>query len=510
MNSQDVKKYNLPDKPGVYFFTRQNFSQKNLGGLKQGKDVLYVGKATSLSDRVRSYFSADLDVARGPSIVQMVELADGLSFIETDSVLEALILEAAQIKKHRPKYNVRDKDDKSFNFVVITKEDFPRVLLVRGKELAEMKETKKELLSRIRVKNSDAIQGASGAPEQAVQSATARERMSETSKKRAELLTPIKYEFGPFPYGGELKEALKIVRWIFPYRDKCTPCSVIANDVLPKPLVERGGKQSELGIASSGTPRNDKCRPCFNAQIGLCPGVCSGAMAKTEYALTIKNLKHLFEGRKKDVIKDLEKQMKEFAAKQEFEKAGGIKRKIFSLNHIQDVALIKHRRTSQDGLFRIEAYDIAHLSGKDTVGVMAVVLDGEIDKASYRKFTIKGKGPSTRLGVNKKVQINDVENLKEILSRRFNHDEWPLPQLVVLDGGKAQLKAAQNIIKILGLDIPAVSVVKDEFHRPREILSNDSRVKRIAGSHEREIILANSEAHRFAIHFHRQTRRKVL
>lgn len=406
MISQDLKQFNLPDKPGVYFF-------------KHGKNILYVGKATSLKDRVRSYFNADLNVTRGLSIVQMIELSDNLSFIETDSVLEALILEANQIKKHRPKYNIKEKDDKSFNFVVITKEAFPRVLLVRGKQLREDEE----------------------------------------------LVKQIKFQFGPFPRGSELKEALKIIRKIFPFRDKCVP--------------------------NSG-------KPCFNAQIGLCPGMCGGMISEEQYAQTIKNLRRLFEGKKKDIIKDLEKQMKVLATRQEFEKAGEIKRKIFTLNHIQDISLIKYRDSRERiGTFRIEAYDIAHLAGKDTVGVMAVVLDGEMDKSSYRKFTIKGKG---------KDVSNDIENLKEILSRRFNHDEWVLPKIIVLDGGKAQLRAGQNILETLGLDIQAVSVVKDEFHRAREILGD----KKIIREHEREIILANSEAHRFAIHFHRQIRGRVI
>lgn len=406
MKSQDLKQFNLPDKPGVYFF-------------KHGKNILYIGKATSLKDRVRSYFSADLDVARGPGIVQMVELSDQVTFIETDSVLEALILEASQIKKYRPKYNVKAKDDKSFNFVVIAKEEFPRVLLVRGKELRE----------------------------------------------NEELAGSIKYQFGPFPQGGELKEALKIIRKIFPYRDKCMP--------------------------NSG-------KPCFNAQIGLCPGVCSGAISSQDYLKIIKNLIRLFEGKKQDIVRDLERQMKKMSDRQEFERAGEIKKKIFTLNHIQDIALIKYRnQVDKTNLFRIEAYDIAHLAGQNTVGVMTVVLDGEADKSAYRKFTLKGKA---------KESINDIENLKEILSRRFQHSGWTLPKLVVLDGGKAQLKAGQNILSALDLTIPIVSVVKDEFHRPREIIGDQKSLRQ----YEREIILANSEAHRFAIHFHRQKMRRVL
>lgn len=406
MKQTSLKNLNLPDKPGVYFF-------------KRGTDILYIGKATSLKDRVRSYFSADLDLARGPAIVQMVELADNLSFIETDSVLEALILEAEQIKKHRPKYNVQEKDDKSFNFVVITKEDYPRVLLVRGKELRD----------------------------------------------NENLAAQVKYQFGPFPQGGELKEALKIVRKIFPYRDKCLP---------------------NVG------------KPCFNAQIGLCPEVCAGLVSKTVYQQTINNIHLLFSGKKTTVLKNLEQEMKALAQQQKFEEAGVVKKKLFALTHIQDVALLKYHYAGEVlNQFRIEAYDIAHLAGKDTVGVMTVVVDGEADKSSYRRFTIKGAG---------KEVANDIANLKEVLTRRFSHQEWPWPDLIVLDGSKAQLNAGRSILSALALNIPLVSVVKDDHHRPKEILGRSQLVQ----SREREILLANSEAHRFAIHFHRQIRGRVV
>jgi excinuclease ABC subunit C len=114
----------MPDAPGVYFF------------LDKTKKVLYIGKATSLRSRVRSYFASDLHKTRGPVITDMVAKARSIDWRETDSVLEALILEANLIKNYKPKHNTDLKDDKSWNYVVVTKEDFPRVLLVRGKELA--------------------------------------------------------------------------------------------------------------------------------------------------------------------------------------------------------------------------------------------------------------------------------------------------------------------------------------------------------------------------------------
>ncbi len=418
MLSQDLAQFNLPDKPGVYFF-------------RQGKEILYIGKATSLKDRVRSYFNADVVASRGPGIIAMVLLADVVTFTETDSVLEALLLESLEIKKHRPKYNVKEKDDKSFNFVVITREVYPRVLLVRGKELLE----------------------------------------------NDELRLSVKHQFGPFPRGSELREALKLIRKIFPFRDRCVPAVEL--------------------IAAGKAPR-----PCFNSQIGLCPGVCRGTISQPEYGRIILQLKRFLEGKKKEIIRDLEREMKECVKREDFEQAAIIRNRLFALQHIQDVALIKHRYqdslASSEKLFRIEAYDIAHLGGKDTVGVMAVTEGGEAQKSLYRKFKLRGVH---------KDQAHDTANLTEILTRRFTHPEWPSPDLVVIDGGQAQLSALKKVLTALELNnVGAVSVVKDEHHRAKNILGP----REIIGAHETEILLANSESHRFALAYHRQVRGRML
>src|SRR3989344_3330553 len=109
MTKEQLKKFKLPDSPGVYLF-------------KKGRRILYIGKAASLRDRARSYFAADLVEGRGSRIVGMVREATSLSWQKTDSVLEALILEANLIKRHQPPYNVDEKDNKSWNYVVVTKE----------------------------------------------------------------------------------------------------------------------------------------------------------------------------------------------------------------------------------------------------------------------------------------------------------------------------------------------------------------------------------------------------
>lgn len=408
MTLEEFKKKSkkIPDAPGVYFF------------LGKQKELLYIGKATSLKSRVRSYFASDLHKTRGPIITAMVEKAKSIEWRQTDSVLEALLLEANLIKTHKPRHNTDLKDDKSFNYVVITKEDFPRVLLVRGKELESASAVKD-------------------------------------------------FTFGPFPHGSQLKEALKIIRKIFPYRDTCTP-----------------------GIG----------KPCFNRHIGLCPGVCSGEITKTEYRKIIKRIILLFQGKKNVLLKNLERDMKAAAKAEQFEEAARLRGQVFALNHIQDVSLIKdeYRRLDTSGTHnRIEAYDAAHLGGTAAVGVMVVVQSGLPQKAEYRLFHIK----EAKAG-------DDVGALREILSRRLGHTEWPYPRAIVVDGGAGQMNMAKKVLQEFFLEIPLIGVVKDEKHRPRAIrgLSELLFANPALGITERDVLLANSEAHRFAIGHHRKLR----
>lgn len=414
MTIDKFQKLNLPDAPGIYFF-------------KRGSVVLYVGKATSLRDRVRSYFSKDLIDTRGPLIVKMVEEATTIDWEETQSVLEALIIEAYTIKTLTPPYNSKEKDNKSYNYVVITDEAFPKVLTIRGREIVLGKD------------------------------------------KKGHIHDPYLHIFGPFPHGSQLREALKIVRKIFPYRDKCVPYSELKDFT--------------------------KAKPCFNRQIGMCPGVCTGEVSQKEYAKTVKNIVLFFEGKKKMIEKNLLRDMKDLARKKQFEKAQEIKEKIYSLNHIRDVTLIKRDvfmdRDDSRNLFRVESYDIAHFSGKETVGVMVVVENGEVNKNQYRKFKIKGR---------ESVKIDDVGNLRELLNRRLKHLEWRLPDLIVIDGGVAQINVARSVLKENNLNIEIVSVVKDDKHKPKDFIGNKETVEK----YKNEILLANNESHRFAIKFHRE------
>lgn len=422
-----VKK--MPDTPGVYFF------------LDKRKKVLYIGKATSLRDRTRSYFAPDIAEVRSPLIARMVESAAALDWRATDSVLEALILEANLIKHYKPKFNTDLKDDKSWNYVAVTYEDFPRILLVRGKNLRTISG------NRFQVSGSGALKAGA---------------------------YKLKAVFGPFPHGLQLKAALKLIRKIFPYRDTCIPCELTRSHLVNKVR---------------------PCKRCFNAQMGLCPGVCSGDITKKEYRATIRHIALLFQGKKAALLKTLEREMIAAAKKEDFEEAARLRGKIFALKHIRDISLIKEeyrKPGSAEPAVRIEAYDAAHLAGSAAVGVMAVVEDGEARRSEYRKFTLR----TAKAG-------DDAGALREILSRRLGHDEWPMPRLIVVDGGAAQINAAEQVLDAAGVRIPIVGVVKDEKHHPRNFKGEPAFIS----GREKEILLANAEAHRFAITYHRKRSR---
>lgn len=402
----------LPDVPGVYFF-------------KQGRKVLYVGKATSLRDRVRSYFDDDLIATRGPRIVDMVTKADRVSHETSPTILEALVREAMFIKKYHPAANVDGKDDRTFLYAVITREAIPRVLIVRGKDI-------------------------------------------DFKNKKTSAGEKFKAIYGPFPSGAQLREGLRLIRRIFPFFDT------------PKPV----------GTKSKHQAANIE----FNTQIEQYPRTVEAR----EYRRTIRNVMLFLSGRGKQLRKTLERDMRSAATDERFEDAATARRQLFALDHIQDVSLVKDEnledQSGRGAGMRIEAYDTAHLSGTNAIGVMTVVIDGAPVKSEYRTFRIRGV-----------TKNDDIASLKEILSRRFNHPEWAFPQAVVVDGGKTQKKAAERLLAEAGVNIPVAAVVKDERHRPREVIG-----ARRAGVSEADAVLANAEAHRFSLSRHRRARSKNL
>ena len=394
-------KKKLPDGPGVYFF-------------KKRKAILYIGKATSLRDRVRSYFAKDLLEIRSALIVQMVEDATSITIEKTDSVLEALILEAALIKRHQPHYNTKEKSDKSFNYAVLTDEEFPRLFTVRERELMTRRDEFKAI-------------------------------------------------YGPFPNGTQLRDALKLIRHIFPYR----------------------------GERDAPLPNQKRRASRLYEEIGLAPNM-ERVDAKA-YAKTIRQLVLFFEGKKKELLRVIRRDMKAYAKEKKFEAASEMKRRLYALQHIQDIALIRSD-ASRPNTYRIESYDVAHMQEKNRVGVMTVIEGQEVNRREYRMFKIQGT-----------YGAGDTNGLREVLERRLTHPEWPMPQLVVVDGSTAQIRVAEKALKEAGHAIPVVAVTKNERHKPERLVGD----KNLIAEHEKGILLANHEAHRFAIAFHRKRRSRT-
>lgn len=389
-----------------------------------GGNLLYVGKAANLRRRVSSYFMRAHDVR----IERLVSRIVKIDHIKTDSALEALVLEAKLIKKYQPPFNVREKDDKSFLYVEITKEKFPRILLVRGG----------------RVTNHE---------------------------------SGIMNQYGPFTSAANLKQALRILRKIFPWN---------------------AHPPEKIGKAK---------RPCFDYEIGLCPGTCVGTINRADYLKTVRNLKLFFEGNKKQIIPRLEREMKMLSEGLEFEKAEKIRRQIFALRHIRDTALLGENfenwqleigNSAMHVARRLEGYDISNISGTSAVGSMVVFEDREPNKEQYRKFKIKTV-----------VGQNDVGMLKEVLDRRFKHGPqaggWPLPDLILVDGGAGQVSAAKKVLSKYGFKIPVMGIAKGQKRKRNDLIGIIPK-----WTDKKTLIAVRDEAHRFALRYHKELRGRVL
>ncbi len=419
----------LPETPGVYIM-KDSFGR-----------ILYVGKAGNLRRRVASYFERPHDAR----IAALVEKIKNIEYRKTDTALEALILESMLIKKYSPPFNVREKDDKSFLYIEITKEKFPRVLLVRGKDNAR------------------------GA------------------------------RFGPFVSASSARAALNILRRIFPWS---------THD--PVKVIDPGAPTVRASKTAHGTPPVTQAksakpagRPCLDYEIGLCPGTCIGAISRRDYVKNIAWLELFFKGKKKKIIASLKKEMTAASRQLEFEKAEKLRRQLFALQHIMDTALIgdgeskirnlEYRKNpeSNEPKYRIEGYDISNIAGDAAVGSMVVFENGAPNTDEYRKFKIRTI-----------FQPDDAGMLTEVLARRFKNN-WPLPDLVLIDGGLPQVNAARRALVHAGARIPVVGIAKGPERKRNDIIGAVPK-----GVSESVLVRIRDEAHRFAIGYHKALRRR--
>lgn len=551
---------NLPDKPGVYLM------KNSLG------EVIYVGKAKVLKNRVKSYFQKSKN--HSEKVKVMVKNIAEFEYIVTDSEMEALILECNLIKKYSPKYNILLKDDKFYPFIKITvNDDYPRVFVTR--------------------------------------------RFAKDGSKY----------FGPYTNGSAVYETLDLIYKIFPLRncklvikengEKVRPClnyhikkclgpcgghiskeeyGKMINDIIDilsgketyitkmlKSDMEKAAEELEFEKAASLRDKilsinaiaekqkifktmegdedfinieqdeKDSCIQVFfsrdgkvigrehfifentaNESIGEIIedfiGSFYGGTAKIpktiyvpqidnfdlmEEYLTIKRgakvwIKLPQKGQKKEML-----EMVKNNARITLEK--------FKDKYLKDKEINRISLLELQGLLeleecpqRIEAYDISNIQGVDSVGTMIVFEEGRAKNSDYRRFKIKTvKG------------ANDYDSMREILTRRFNHglDEIKaiqqrdlklsagkfstFPDLIMMDGGKGQVNVALEVLQSLNIDIPVCGLVKDDKHQTRGIIYNNNELIINKGSNLMQLIRRiQDEVHRFAITYHRSLRDK--
>jgi excinuclease ABC subunit C len=250
-------------------------------------------------------------------------------------------------------------------------------------------------------------------------------------------------------------------------------------------------------------------RPCFYFHLKQCPGVCIGAVTKEAYAKIIRDLTKFFEGKKDDLLKQYRKDMEKAAKEQRFEAAAELRNRLFALEHIQDVAVMKREdddyetqdrpKLAVDVFGRIEGYDISNTGGTSSVASMVVFENGAPAKGEYRKFRIK-----TVQGAN------DVASMQETLRRRFRN-AWRKPTLLLIDGGLPQVNAAEAVVRgELKLNIPLIGIAKGPDRDRNDIITHetDPEKRKVYQQYLPLLVRVRDEAHRFAITYHRKLRGK--
>lgn len=294
-----------------------------------------------------------------------------------------------------------------------------------------------------------------------------REHDLEREGERAYLAT-----FGPFKSGFSVRAALDALRLAFPW----TTC------------------------------RPDAKRACFYRHLGLCPGVCTGEISSAAYRRIIRSLIKFFGGGRDKLVAQWEREMKKAAKAERFEEAAAWRNRLRALTEVRDLNILKRDEALAQKLRgRIEGYDISNTGGVASVGSMVVFEDGEARKSQYRIFHIQDV-----------VGADDYASMNEVLRRRFQHlpggpaEEWPVPDVLLIDGGRGQVAVAHQVLADVGLQIPVVGLAKGP-DRKQDVPVFDRRTPGLAQlvtAHKDVFQRVRDEAHRFAVAHHRKLRKK--
>lgn len=550
---EELKK--LPAKPGVYIMHGEN------------DEIIYVGKAVSLKNRVRQYFQSSRN--KGVKIEQMVTHISRFEYIITDSELEALVLECNLIKEHRPKYNTMLKDDKSYPFIKVTvQEAYPRVLFARRmkkdksryfgpytsagavKDVIELvrklyqvrscnrplprdcgkdrpclyhhmkqcmapcqgnisqEDYKKNIRKVIRFLNGDFQETIDNLTEK-MEKASEELRFEDAAQYR-DLIQSI-HKIGERQkitgYGQEDKDIIAVAM------DESM--DLREQDAVVQVFFMRDGKLIGRDHFYLRVARGDKAEQVLSSFLKQfyagTPFIPKEVMLQTEIEDAEIIEEWLSSRRKQKVyIRVPKKGTKEKLVELAKENARMVlskDRERIKREEGRTIGAVHEveKWLGISGIVRMEAFDISNISGFESVGSMVVSEKGKPKKSDYRKFKIKWvQGP------------NDYASMEEVLTRRFTHESngefdsfAKIPDLLLMDGGRGQVNIALSVLEKLGLSIPVCGMVKDDHHRTRGLYFNNTEIPIDTGSEGfRLITRIQDEAHRFAIEYHRSLRSK--
>ena len=516
----------LPLKPGVYL-------------LKDSADrILYVGKAKSLKKRVKSYFRSDLD----PKTSALMKQFNHLEYMVTDTEKEALILESNLIKKHMPRYNIRLKDDKRYPYIKVTNETFPRVLITRRvlddgsyyygpfPEATALKRLVKFLKALFKVRDCKRMDGPCLNYQIDLCNAPCDKKITEEEYKK--LVENVSFFFeGKYD---EIMEALKSEMNEAAQKHEYEKAAILRDqlnsveDVLEKQKMEFT-RSLDQDVVASASDNELACAVVFSVREGKIIGkddfLMSGAENTSEEKIISAFLKQYYTGPRhvpaKIIIpKDVEdkKIIEEWLTEKREDSVTievpteGVEYRLTRMVSKNAEIILNHQKEVKGALLdlkkylgipripkRIEAFDISNISGKMAVGSMVVFENGTPNKKFYRKYKIKTPGP------------DDYAMMREMLERRYTHlvdDKGPVPDLVLVDGGKGQLNIATDVFKTLDIhNIPVIGLAKEFEHvfipqTPSPlILPRDSEALLL-------LQRIRDEAHRFAVNYHKNVRSK--
>jgi excinuclease ABC subunit C len=407
-------------------------------------EILYIGKAGSLKKRVGSYFRKSTDI--GPWKQGMLVEIDFIETIDCEDDWEALLLESRLIKDHRPKYNSMQLDGKTYPYIAVTvKDEFPGVFVTRSPGDKEFKGAKL---------------------------------------------------FGPFASSWALNNAVHMLQTIYKFRT-CT-----------------------LAIREDDKT-NRFFRPCLLHAIKRCSAPCANRISREEYKSEIDQFLKFMQSKRSVMLRDLKNKMEEASKQKEYEEARRLRDQINAIERLSDrtkheeewqsevtifasdpaesIRALRKALGSNEDLRCIEAFDIAHLQGTETVASKVCFVDGRPHKDGYRRFKINT------------ATNDDYMSMREVISRRYRDAGEGLelyPDLIVIDGGKGQLSAAMEGLSVLGNKPPLViSLAKKEEliylttqEEPIKLGRNNLGLKLVQAIRD--------EAHRFAQHYHHLLRKK--